>query len=324
MKDDLLSITELARLRKVTSETLRHYDRAELIKPEYVDPQTRYRYYSILQYERLGTIKELRALGLSVDEVKDYFDDRNLEKSLSYLKHRQKELQEEIQEKLLLSKVLSRKLHFLKDATFPIPVDTPVEFEFPRRHIITFGQPAGGPREHAFAFTKLEQYLTKVAPVLASDRIGVYCTEKILQPAEGFIPCVPMLFVEQDDIEDVYMETIEPGQYVCMRYHGTTGLEQYNPAFAQLTEYLETHALEVCGKIFQIYKIDKTVTDDPMEQLLEIQVPVAPVGSAKAEAAKEGRPVVPAARPATAQASEQAASGFMNQPVSPHRIHDTR
>ena len=72
MKNDLLSITELARLRKVTSETLRHYDRVGLIKPDYVDPQTRYRYYSIRQYERLGTIKELRALGLSIDEIKDY------------------------------------------------------------------------------------------------------------------------------------------------------------------------------------------------------------------------------------------------------------
>ena len=45
MNDDYLSITELAKLRKVSSETLRYYDRINLLKPEYIDPETRYRYY---------------------------------------------------------------------------------------------------------------------------------------------------------------------------------------------------------------------------------------------------------------------------------------
>lgn len=316
MKDELLSITELARLRKVTSETLRYYDRVGLIKPEYVDPQTRYRYYSIRQYERLGTIKELRALGLSVDEIKDYFDDRNLDKSLSYLKHRQQELAQEIQEKLLLSKILSRKLHFLKDASFPIPLETPVEFEFGRRHIITLGENAGGPREHAFAFTRLEQYLTDVAPVLASDCIGVFCDEKLLEPTGGFIPCVPMLFVDRDDIEGVHMVTVEAGHYVCMRYRGTTGLEQYNPAFQQIVEYMDVHGLKVCGKIFQIYKIDKTVTDRPEEQLMEIQVPITPQNARAtlSETLKE----VPAAEP-----PRRGKEDFRKRSVSPMRQHDT-
>lgn len=319
MKDDLLSITELARLRKVTSETLRYYDRIGLIKPEYVDPQTRYRYYSIRQYERLGTIKELRALGFSVDEVKNFFKERCLDKSLRALKARQQELQREIADKLLLAKILSRKLHFLDDATFPIPVDTPVEFEFGRRHIITFGEPAGGAREHAYAFTRLEQYLTDTAPVLASDCIGVYCDESLLKPTDGYIPCVPMLFVNKDDIEGVHMVTIEPGHYVCMRYHGTTGLEQYNPAFVHLVEYLEMHDLTVMGKIFQIYKIDKTVTDDPAEQLLEIQVPVSPqtAHAVRAEdldaSASTKRPEKPSNR-----------RSFMNRSVSPMRVHDTQ
>ena len=44
MKQDLLSITELAKLRKVTSETLQHDDRIGLIKPvSAVDPETKSR-----------------------------------------------------------------------------------------------------------------------------------------------------------------------------------------------------------------------------------------------------------------------------------------
>ncbi len=80
MNDDYLSITELAKLRKVSSETLRYYDRINLLKPEYIDPETRYRYYSVRQSEKLGVIRELRELGMSVEEVKDYFKDCNLRK----------------------------------------------------------------------------------------------------------------------------------------------------------------------------------------------------------------------------------------------------
>lgn len=273
MKNDLLSITELARLRKVTSETLRHYDRVGLIKPDYVDPQTRYRYYSIRQYERLGTIKELRALGLSIDEIKEYFDGRNLEKSLAILKERQRLLIREIEEKMLLSQVLGRKLHFLDDVRHLPAIGVPFKCHIPRRYIITFGEPAGGPREHAFAFTKLEQYLTDVAPVLASDCIGVYCDRRILYPSEDYIPCVPMLFVQPDSIEKDHMVTVPPNEYLCMFYRGT-GLEEYNESFETLKRYLDLYNLDVAGDIFQVYKIDKTVTDDPEETLLEIQVPI--------------------------------------------------
>ena len=77
IKENLLSITELAKLRQVTSETLRYYDRIGLITPDYVDPQTRYRYYSIRQYDKLGTIKELRQLGMSIHDITDYFSGRN-------------------------------------------------------------------------------------------------------------------------------------------------------------------------------------------------------------------------------------------------------
>ena len=78
----LLSISELAKLKNITSETLRHYDRIDLLKPDYVTKSGR-RMYSIRQYEKLGTILELRAIGMSLHEIQEYFNNRNLKKSIS-------------------------------------------------------------------------------------------------------------------------------------------------------------------------------------------------------------------------------------------------
>ena len=278
IKENLLSITELAKLRQVTSETLRYYDRIGLITPDYVDPQTRYRYYSIRQYEKLGTIKELRQIGMSIHDITDYFSGRNLRKSHQLLLHQLELLEEEIRKQQLLSEILRRKLHFLSEITPPPPVDKVFCRAFPQRYMITFGEPAGGSREHAFAFTRLERYLDEVAPILASDRIGVYADWHLLEPSDDYIPAVPMIFVERDAIESEHKRTIPPGDYLCMNYRRGE-LERYHPSFARLHTYMAEHGWVLNGMIFQFYKIDVTLTSDPDETLMEIQVPVRPAES---------------------------------------------
>ena len=278
IKENLLSITELAKLRQVTSETLRYYDRIGLITPDYVDPQTRYRYYSIRQYEKLGTIKELRQLGMSIHDITDYFSGRNLRKSHQLLLHQLELLEEEIRKQQLLSEILRRKLHFLSEISPPPPVDKVFCRAFPQRYMITFGEPAGGSREHAFAFTRLERYLDEVAPILASDRIGVYADWHLLEPSDDYIPAVPMIFVERDAIESEHKRTIPPGDYLCMNYRRGE-LERYHPSFARLHTYMAEHGWVLNGMIFQFYKIDVTLTSDPDETLMEIQVPVRPTES---------------------------------------------
>ena len=278
IKENLLSITEFAKLRQVTSETLRYYDRIGLITPDYVDPQTRYRYYSIRQYEKLGTIKELRQLGMSIHDITDYFSGRNLRKSHQLLLHQLELLEEEIRKQQLLSEILRRKLHFLSEITPPPPVDKVFCRAFPQRYMITFGEPAGGSREHAFAFTRLERYLDEVAPILASDRIGVYADWHLLEPSDDYIPAVPMIFVERDAIESEHKRTIPPGDYLCMNYRRGE-LERYHPSFARLHTYMAEHGWVLNGMIFQFYKIDVTLTSDPDETLMEIQVPVRPAES---------------------------------------------
>ena len=278
IKENLLSITELAKLRQVTSETLRYYDRIGLITPDYVDPQTRYRYYSIRQYEKLGTIKELRQLGMSIHDITDYFSGRNLRKSHQLLLHQLELLEEEIRKQQLLSEILRRKLHFLSEITPPPPVDKVFCRAFPQRYMITFGEPAGGSREHAFAFTRLERYLDEVAPLLASHRIGVYADWHLLEPSDDYIPAVPMIFVERDAIESEHKRTIPPGDYLCMNYRRGE-LERYHPSFARLHTYMAEHGWVLNGMIFQFYKIDVTLTSDPDETLMEIQVPVRPAES---------------------------------------------
>jgi len=93
-----LSISAFAKLCNISSETLRHYDRVGLLKPFEVDSKTGYRYYSILQYEKLSTIIELRNINIGIDEIKVYFDNMNIKKSKEILRKKQKEILKKIEE----------------------------------------------------------------------------------------------------------------------------------------------------------------------------------------------------------------------------------
>ena len=46
----LFQIGDVAKMFHISVGSLRHYEQAGLLKPEYTDPETGYRYYSCLLY----------------------------------------------------------------------------------------------------------------------------------------------------------------------------------------------------------------------------------------------------------------------------------
>ena len=64
------SISEAAKIVGLTSETLRHYDRIDLVKPCEKNPWSGYRYYSEQEIVRLNTVQALRCMDLSLKEIK--------------------------------------------------------------------------------------------------------------------------------------------------------------------------------------------------------------------------------------------------------------
>lgn len=73
-----LTIGEFSKLCSVTVKTLRHYEKTGLLIPHEVDQWTHYRYYCVEQMELMQRIKELKALGLSLDEVAQMLEDETL------------------------------------------------------------------------------------------------------------------------------------------------------------------------------------------------------------------------------------------------------
>ncbi|MGF7056904.1 MerR family transcriptional regulator [Brassicibacter mesophilus] len=270
---DKLSIGEFAKLINITTETLRYYDRINLLKPIKIDPKTGYRYYSILQYEKLGTIKELRQLGMSIDEIKKYFNNRNLKQSVNILKDKHDELIKKIKELQKLEKSIKEKIKHLQDISQVSDFERTVIKEIEEREIVTYDKSIKNEIDLNYAYLELENTLKEIAPIVASNRYGAIIKQEDIGLKKYQESVVIFLFIkDKENIDENHIKKIHKGTYACMYYKGN--IWDIEVHFKKMIEYIKKEGYRVYGDILQIVQIDISVTDKKEEELFEIQIPI--------------------------------------------------
>ena len=96
-KKTKFKIGEFSRLMKVTVKTLRHYEQKGLLVPDEVDEWTGYRYYSIAQMQRLGTIRGLQRQGFTLEEIKELLEEGAWVPSIDLLTQKIEETERQLQ-----------------------------------------------------------------------------------------------------------------------------------------------------------------------------------------------------------------------------------
>jgi uncharacterized protein with von Willebrand factor type A (vWA) domain len=98
-------IGEAAKMVNMTSETLRHYDRIDLVKPSKYDEQTKYRYYTQQDIIRLNAVRALQMMDLPLQKIKTVLEYNDLEKIIKFLTEAEKnQMREYLRQNLLAFK----------------------------------------------------------------------------------------------------------------------------------------------------------------------------------------------------------------------------
>lgn len=92
------TIGEFSKLMQTTVKTLRHYEQKGLLLPDKVDEWTGYRYYNIVQMQRLQSIRDLQRLGFSLEEIKDLLEDDSQTPSIRQLDEKISETERQLQQ----------------------------------------------------------------------------------------------------------------------------------------------------------------------------------------------------------------------------------
>ena len=119
----LFSIGDVAKLFHLSVSSLRHYEAAGLLQPEWVDPQTGYRYYSTRQFEVLNTIRYLRALDMPLPEIADFLRDRDVGRMEEKLRLQRETVIRKQQELRRIERKIENRLQQLHTAQ-TCPLDT--------------------------------------------------------------------------------------------------------------------------------------------------------------------------------------------------------
>jgi DNA-binding transcriptional MerR regulator len=116
-----LRVGEFARVGQVSIATLHHYDQCGLLKPNTVDPDTGYRYYSLDQLARLNRILALKDLGFPLEQITQLLeDDLSLEQLRTMFTLKQAQTQQMIEvEQARLARISTRLRQIEQEGTMP-------------------------------------------------------------------------------------------------------------------------------------------------------------------------------------------------------------
>lgn len=133
MAQGYLRTGEFAALCGVTKHTLFHYDDIGLLQPVLVDAKG-YRYYSVHQAMTFDIIRILRSMGMALEDIKAYLQNRDVHAFLSVLTETDRQIEKEIARLNRLRASLRQTLAVTEES-FHVPIG---EIQWRERDATTF------------------------------------------------------------------------------------------------------------------------------------------------------------------------------------------
>lgn len=269
-RKELFTIGEIGKLFHMNIRTLRYYDAAGLLKPEKTDPDTGYRYYSTKQFERLNTIKYLRALDMPIERIIRFFENKDTDTLMELLKEQQEEIRLHRERLDRIARKLERRISQLNDA-LDSRLDEIRAVHLPRRQIAFLRREIPLEEDLEYPLRELERR-NDLNAVMFLGKVGVSVSREQLlrRQFDGFSEIFVVL--EQEDGYEGAEEFLEENDYLLIRYSGTH--KDAGMYYEKLLAYMKEHRLDCCGDSVEITLIDSGFTNDTEKYITELQIPV--------------------------------------------------
>ena len=268
---ELFQIGEVAKMYHLSVGTLRHYEQEGLLKPEYTDPDTGYRYYSVRQFERLTNIRYLRALGLPLREIAACLQNRSVAAIEEKLEAQKMLIRQKKQELDLIERKIDNRLTQLREAR-TAALETIQLVEMPACRVVGIRETLRYNSylwlEHSIREIEREQK----TPLSYIGKVGVGISEEHLRAGEYSHYDLAFLLLDPEDTYKGTVEQLPPGLCAVVRFRGS---HAEAPAhYARLMDYLRENGLTLAGSSRELALIDNCISDDPETYVTEIRVPV--------------------------------------------------
>lgn len=251
--------------------THKHYEQAGLLKPEYTDPETGYRYYSVRQFEVLNTIRYLRVLDMPLGQIGEFLGNRDIDVIEDKLLNQKKLIKKKQRELETIERKIDHRLQHLRDArTSELNVIHLKKFPPYRTVWMKDSLRLKSYLDLEYAIRRLEENQRESLVFLGKVGVGI-SKDNLLAGKFGEYDQVFLLL----DDEDSYEGKVEQHQEeLCVSIYFCGSHSEAEIYYHKLMKYIDEHKMQVAGSSKEITMIDNGITDDPDKFVTEIRIPV--------------------------------------------------
>ena len=266
---ELFTIGEMAGLFGMNVRTLRYYDETGILTPEHTDNKTGYRYYSTKQFERLNTIKYLRALDMPLEKIRSFFENKDIGTMERLLREQQEETRKKIDKLKRIDRKIESRLQMLQ-ASARSARDQISEIHIPERKVAYLRKEIPVVDDLEYPIRELER-MHHMESLMFLGKVGVSIREEDLKRKEFSRFSGIFVFVEEEDNFKGEVFKLKESDYAVIRFTGThTGADQY---YKKLLDYLEEKGYRLNGASVEVTLTDSGITADEDQFLTELQIP---------------------------------------------------
>lgn len=267
-------IGEISKLHQISIKTLRYYDSVNIFKPAMVDPISKYRYYTIEQFEILNSIKFLRYLGYSIKDIKSHLRSKSEDSFVDSLKEYKEANNLEIRQLKEINKFLEERITEIETFLKAEQLNEVVIKKFPDRKIVLMKAKIENIFDLELNLRKLENR-SKLSPSIMIGRVGLKIGIKNLLKHEFTeYNAIFLLNPVNFPAEKKHRSVLSSGTYVCINFN--SGNHENSCVFYEkLFNYLKANKLKINGDAIERVIIDDFITNDPQKHITEIQIPIS-------------------------------------------------
>lgn len=270
-KSRLFPIGEIAKLFHLSVGTLRHYEKLGLLQPEYIDPESGYRYYSTRQFEGLNTIRYLRVLDTPLEQIAEFLKNRDVDHIQELLRQQKEAVIQKRRELEIIERKIDNRLRQIEDAVSS-ELDIIRFISYPARRITWIRNPIS-----------IHSYLDLEVPIRQLEgkqkdamvflgKIGVGISQEHLIAGEFQKYDMVFMFLDPEDEYEGNVEELPTETCVTLRFCGSHADAPVQ--YKKLEDFIRNHNLKIAGFSKEITMIDYGITNETEKFVTEIQIPI--------------------------------------------------
>ena len=271
-----LSIGQMARLNGVSEQALRLYDKVGLFSPMYRDRENGYRYYDIRQSAQLDMIQHMKALGMSLKDIREQMKHFDPDMLRNILYRNLDAIDQKAQELMYRRRAIERTLESYEWYENAPPDGTIVLEYIPRR--LTY-MTDSGVNFYDYGIDVYEKILRELKKNLIANQLSpiYFYNAGTVMKKEALLAsrlCSTEIFVLVDKgfVKESLITQIPASTYLCIYCNSFDKEKDY---IERLLEEIRTREYRITGDY-----ICEVVAEVPMDiqergMFLRLQVPVS-------------------------------------------------